>query len=562
MKNILPHIIFLLMLSYMPEHVSMAQKLSHLNHHEEIGFFTDRSLYISGEDICFSATIITENSPQDKTLSKVVYIELINQNNDQIIGEKLLVSNAICTGLITIPPDLSTGIYYLRSYTKYMRNYGPGSFNYHKIRVLNPFEGSIQLDDHDVNNQPNGTFLSSGNNENHVFHIETDRDVYGQSDSIVIKIIPEIQRDSLKLACISVVPSHSSYPETILTISRRKQYDSLMFVPEYQGITLTGLLQDNTSGQALPSRQMELSILGDNYDYISVYTNSDGRFFFPLPELMGQETVFISTQSTDSILPSILVDNDFSPLSIDMPYQSFKLSEKEKITALNLARNLQISEQYTPGSDTLKDEIENHGDSVFYGIPTETLNIDDYIQLQTLEDYFNELPYLVKVRKLQGKKYLKIIESSPGIQIYEPLILMDMIAMYDIDAILSVSSKQISHIDIINEPYVKGSITYGGIISIFSKSNDFAGLDLPQCGIFISYDFLSGSKPAINGSGDGHTPDARNTLFWNGNYQITKDAPHEISFLSGHSQGQYDIILQGVMQNGKRFSQISTFRVE
>jgi hypothetical protein len=139
---------------------------------------------------------------------------------------------------------------------------------------------------------------------------------------------------------------------------------------------------------------------------------------------------------------------------------------------------------------------------------------------------------------------------------------MDMIAMYDIDAILSVSSKQISHIDIINEPYVKGNITYGGIISIFSKSNDFAGIDLPQCGIFISYDFLSGSKPSVSGPGDSHTPDARNTLFWNGNYQITKDAPHEISFLSGHSQGQYDIILQGVMQNGKRFSQISTFRVE
>lgn len=562
MKNVITHIIFLLMLSQFPGHVSMGQDISHFNHDEEIGFYTDRSLYISGENICFSATIITKNSAREKTFSKVLYVEIINQKNDQIIGEKFLVSNAICTGFIKIPPDLSTGIYYIKSYTKYMRNHGPGSFSYHKIKVLNPFESSIQIEDHDVNDQQTGTYISSGISENDVFHIETDRDVYKQSDSIVIKIIPEIHRDSLKSACLSVVPSHSNDPETILINSSRKQTKDLVYMPEYQGITLTGLLLDNNSRLPLPSRQLELSILGDNYDFISVYTNSAGRFFFPLPELRGQETVFISTRSTDSIMPSILVDNDFSPLSIDMPYQSFMLSENEKVTALNLARNLQISEQYTPDNDTLTDEIENHGDRAFYGTPTETLNIDDYIQLQTLEDYFNELPYLVKVRKLQGKKYLKIMGSSSGIQIYEPLVLMDMIAMYNIDAILSVSSRHISHIDIINEPYVKGNITYGGIISIFSKSNDFAGIDLPQWGIFIRYDFLSGSMPVICGPGDRHMPDARNTLFWNGNLQITKDAPQEISFLSGHSQGKYDIILQGVMQNGKRFSQIVTFRVE
>jgi hypothetical protein len=256
------------------------------------------------------------------------------------------------------------------------------------------------------------------------------------------------------------------------------------------------------------------------------------------------------------------VDNDFSPQSVDIPYQSFMLSENEKVTALNLARNHQIAEQYKPDSDTLSEKPEYHGDLTFYGKPTETLIIDDYIQLPILEDYFNELPYLVKVRKLHGKKYLKMMGSSPGIQIYEPLVLMDMIAMHDIDAILSVSSRLISHIDIINEPYVKGNITYGGIISIFSKNNDFAGIDLPRSGIFIRYDFLSASMPAVRGTGDPHAPDARNTLFWDGNLQIVKDTPQEITFLSGHSRGQYDIILQGVMQNGENFSQIDTFKVK
>jgi hypothetical protein len=562
MRNGLTHIICLLVLGQFPWHVSMGQDISLSNPVETIAFHTDRSLYISGENICFSATVMTENLARGKTLSKVLYIEIINQNKDQIIEEKFLVSDAVCTGTFEIPRDLSTGVYYIKSYTKYMRNFGPGSFSYHKIWVLNPFEGSVQIEDHDENDQQTGTYMASPYNEKDGFHIETDSEVYKPADSIVIRIIPKIHPDSLKSACMSVVPSHSFDPETMVFNGNRKPVDGPVYAPEYQGITLTGLLLDNDSRLPLPSRQLELSILGYPCDFMAVYTNSAGRFFFPLPEIRGQETVFISTRSIDSITPSILVDNDFSPQSVDMPYQSFILSEDEKTTALNLARNQQIAEQYTPASDTSTNEGEYYGDTAFYGKPTETLNIDDYIQLQTLEDYFNELPYMVKVRKLHAKKYLKISGSNPATQIYEPLVLMDMIAVHDIDAILSVSSRLISHIDIINEPYVKGNITYGGIISIFSRSNDFAGIDLPQSGIFIRYDFLSASMPEAGGNGDPHMPDARNTLFWDGNLQITGDTPQEISFLSGHSKGQYDIVLQGVMQNGERFFQRVTFKVE
>jgi len=562
MKNVLPHIIFLLMLGPFPGHVSMGQDESYPNPLEVIAFCTDRSLYISGENIRFSATIITDNSPHENMFSNILYVEVIDQKNNQIIGEKFLVSNAVCTGHIQIPPDLPTEIYYIKSYTKYMRNFGPGSFSYHKIRVLNPFESTILVKDLDEDDQQTENFISSGKNENDVFHVETDRDVYRQSDSIEIKIIPEIHFDSLKSASIAVVPTHSSDPEDFITNDRGELSPGLMYLPEYHGITLTGILLDSISNVPLPSRQLELSILGDQSDFISVFTNSASRFFFTLPKLTGQITLFIGTAITDSVIPSILVDNDFSPLSIDLPYQSFHLSADEKITALNLARNVQIAEQYSSDSNKSSDEPEIQGDRSFYGIPTETLNIDDYIQLPTLEDYFNELPYLVKVRKLHGKKYLKIMGTSPGIQIHEPLVLMDMIAMYDIDAILSASSNQISHIDIVDEPYVKGNITYGGIISIFSKNNDFAGIDLPQSGIFIRYDFLSGSMPAVHGPEDSHAPDVRNTLYWNGNLQITTEAPEAISFAAGHSQGKYDIVLQGVMQNGKRFSQIVTFRVE
>jgi hypothetical protein len=561
MKKTIQHIFLLLFLGQFLGTVSMAQDYGHSAPHEAIDFFTDRSIYISGENICFSAIIMTDISPGEKALSKVLYVELINQKSDQILGQKFLVFNAVSTGYIKIPLNLSTGIYYLKSYTKYMRNFGPGTFTYLKIKVLNPFEGATQATDSTRNDQQKISSFQTISCENHLFRLETDREVYGPSDSIIITINPNIQRDSLLSACISVVPSHTSHPEFLVNGSTNHGND-LVYLPEYKGISLTGFLMDDYTKRPLPSRQLELSILEDRFDFISVYSDSAGRFFFPLPERLGQKTVFIGTTGADSIMPSILVDNDFSILSIDLPNEPFMLSEGEKLAALKLARNQQIYQQYLAGGEPSEQNIENTGEPTFYGIPTQTLNIDDYVQLPTLEDYFNELPYLVKVRKIRGEKYLKVLGSSPTIQIYEPLVMMDMIALYDIDAILSVSSNNISHIDIINEPYVKGNITYGGIISIFSKNNDYAGLDLPRGGIFISYNFLSGTKPVINDTGDDHTPDARNTLYWNGNLSFRDEATKEITFMSGHSLGEYDIVLQGVMKSGKRFLQMISFDVE
>ncbi len=319
---------------------------------------------------------------------------------------------------------------------------------------------------------------------------------------------------------------------------------------------------DQISNRPLPSQKVDLTIFGKYSDFISVHTNSKGRFFFSLPFITGQSNIFISTEKSDSIIPSILVDNDFCPYPVNIPYRRLTFSETEQITALNLLRNFQITRLFANENLQMTKESGNNYPDPFYGDPVTKLNINDYVQLPTLEDYFNELSYMIKIRKFQGKKYLKIRGSRPEIDIYQPLILIDMVAVYDIDPVLSLSSNNISHIDIINEPYVKGNIIYGGIISIITKNNDFGGINLPQSGTFITYDFLSNSTPVMKSSTADNIPDARNTLYWDGNLTILEDSANEISFLTGNSQGRYDIILKGVLQNGTAFSQTTSFIVE
>jgi len=562
MKSIVKHMIIFMLLGQFLCPSSGAQNIQHPDPVERVSLFTDRSVYIAGEEICFSACVVLNGSSMDGDLSRLLYLEIIDRNGNQVLGKKFRVSEFICTGVFPLPPELSTGTYYIRGYTKYMRNSGPVSFDYNQITVINPYMEDVPFEGTELKGRQAGYTIKSPYNDQDIFDIQTDKQAYGRRDSVRMEMRPRIHPDSLRSVCISVVPSHSASYKTLSFFNADTPGNDFNYKPEYHGITLSGLVIDKNSSRPLPKKILDLTILGENGDFISVYADSSGRFLFPLPGFTGQHNVYIGTRETDTAMPSILIDNDFCTQPVSIPGQSFMLTEDERITALNLARNFQISRRFR---DSIPEGIPG-GDKdyhdPFYGIPTETLKFDDYIQLPTVEDYFNELPYLVKVRKTEGRKHFKILGSSPELSIFQPLVLLDMVAVYEIDKILAISSMDISHIDVINEPYIKGVMTYGGIVSIFSKNNDFAGIGLPRSGIFINYDFLSPSGSFDRGPADPGIPDARNTLFWDGNFRATGNLQEEISFTTGDSPGGYEIVVRGVLHNGNSFIQKLAFRVE
>jgi hypothetical protein len=218
-----------------------------------------------------------------------------------------------------------------------------------------------------------------------------------------------------------------------------------------------------------------------------------------------------------------------------------------------MARNLQVESLFSGIPDTGIQEPINDG-RPFYGDPSQVLILDKYIDLPTLEEYFNELPVGVKVRKQQGKKYFRFFSDQTEMVIYDPLVLIDWVAVDDIDRILSLSPRDISRIELVEEPYIKGQIIYGGILSFLSQENDFAGIDLPSSGTFINFDFFN-PCPAddYHRSLPENIPDGRNTVFWNPQVVPAASGRTDISFLTPDTPGNYLILLRGTDRNGKEF---------
>ena len=524
---------------------------------EKVSLFTDRALYVAGEEVHFSA-FLSQHDQKQPELSLILYAEIVSPDGRSLAGSKFPVVNDAANGGLAIPKDIITGVYYLRAYTKYMRNLGPEAYSYAAIKIVNPLRNDVM-----TGNDTTG-FLkgqTDKGNATDAFMISVDKNEYAPRDivNVSVKATGALENKGL---CISVVPETSSSGNTLQLPAVDHPVTSLRFYPETRGVSITGELKDNTSGKAVPGARVNLSITGKGRDFMAMETDSTGRYFFSLPAYRGYRDLFLCAGNTTDFRPKILVDNDFCAVPVHLPSPGFKLTADERAVAYNMVINARLAKIFA--GDTIPcANVDARADRAFYGKPSAILVIDKYVQLPTLEDYFFELPTFVKVRKRHGEKYLKVLGTQAEMTIFDPLMLVDWVAVADPAKILAVSPTNIERIELVYEPYVKGDIVYGGIISIISKRGDFAGIDLPASGIFINYLFLADSPVCTESkSNSPNLPDVRNTLYWDPNLVLNADSNAQFSFTTPDTPGRYAIVLKGINSNGGSFTRTEVFEVK
>jgi hypothetical protein len=104
---------------------------------EEIFIHTDRKEYISGEDLWFNIYLIDRQSFKPSLRSRIVYFELLNSDNRPVVQKRISVVNGVGPGHIELPDSLSTGIYTIRAYTSWMKNFLPFNCFMKDIAVYN-----------------------------------------------------------------------------------------------------------------------------------------------------------------------------------------------------------------------------------------------------------------------------------------------------------------------------------------------------------------------------------------------------------------------------------------
>jgi hypothetical protein len=104
---------------------------------EKVYLHTDRDSYYPGDDIWFKAYLIDDSYNQLTSHSSNLYVELISPELKIIDNHVIKLSEGLGNGDFHLPDSLRSGMYRLRSYTNYMRNFGDELFFNKDIIIIN-----------------------------------------------------------------------------------------------------------------------------------------------------------------------------------------------------------------------------------------------------------------------------------------------------------------------------------------------------------------------------------------------------------------------------------------
>lgn len=113
------------------------------NPYEKVYLHLDKPYYAVGDDIWFKAYTTNTTIKGLSLMSKIIYVELINEKDSLTKQLKLPLMNGVGWGNINIADSLSEGNYRIRAYTNYMRNFGPEFFYDKTIKVGNSISNKV-----------------------------------------------------------------------------------------------------------------------------------------------------------------------------------------------------------------------------------------------------------------------------------------------------------------------------------------------------------------------------------------------------------------------------------
>ncbi len=111
---------------------------------EKIYLHSDRCEYVTGENILFKAYYFLNGTFGKDSISKIVYLDLVDKNGQSKATGKYQINKGTANGTLSIPQGLASGYYTIYAYTKWMMNFGSDCFFNKRIYIVNP-ENEIKV---------------------------------------------------------------------------------------------------------------------------------------------------------------------------------------------------------------------------------------------------------------------------------------------------------------------------------------------------------------------------------------------------------------------------------
>jgi CarboxypepD_reg-like domain/TonB-dependent Receptor Plug Domain len=570
---------------------------------ERVHVQTDKGFYYPGEKMWLKAYLNYENPSVRDSMSQVLYLDIIDSEKKIVLSKMLKVDSTTAIGDITLPAQWPPGVYRLRAYTNWMKNYGHESFFQAPLAIMNP----------DERLSATRTLSDPGD-----FKFAFDKRKFGKGEKLELQILLDSANENfLARASMSIsLAGHGLFPTTPEIKESHFFPEDLptgtladFVYPVEYGFSLTGRLyrpkKRNTAG--------EMTVIKGTMDSLySVTTDSKG--LFKIENLSFFDTVRFSFQARDrkgrifgitEIIPSDPFPVSISPLKVrNNLFDTLAIPSPVKFLSVVPADSVDESKGREPVSKTT---------------PTDNSGFDYSI---SGEELLASVGNQNIMQALQGRVPGFQLNTSTGRATFrgssnqdnEPLFLVDGIPLYTPNSSSSANTVQpvvqatssesnattqgestitvmqnpsasaqdnsmqtssaasmlghlmvdgVSRVEVNSRADARyGSMGAYGVISITTKKGYSKGKDVKTFDVFMVDGFVRPSRfippdeSIANFTGD-YIP----TIYWNNDLNLSARTATKISFVCPTRPGNYTARIEAISAEGKPLSGAFTFSV-
>lgn len=512
---------------------------------ERIQVQTDKDFYLAGEKMGLKL-YGTDTEGKALPFSRVAYVELLG-DKDNAVRLKVEMNNATGEALMQLPYTLSSGIYDLVVYTRWMRREGEQVFSRQKIGIFNSLRYTQSQDHIDFieGEAPAPAPLPSGNG----IQVKTNKTQYGNRESVKLSLSNLPQDATLS---VSVVRQDISLGET--TNSSPTAYGTKgLFLPEVEGF----IIESKPTGRgSQPILRPNLTIQGDDIQYYAGQQTPDGSILFYTNTLKGVKEVVTGMEGEghlELVSPFIA-----TPQAKMQPIKLYRQDE-EALTERSLA--LQANELFyaeeAPQPTAPEKQFPNLKPKWVY-------DLDHYKRFSTFEETFIE--FMPCVSTIGNKGSRRIVAFDADIHASgsgHTLVLLDGVAIMNHELLLAYAPQLVKTVEVYVDDIAFGNQLYNGILSIKTPNRKLSGFTLPNYSVVSEFEGTQANTdypmPSAQTDTKAYMPDFRHTLYWNPNV-TSQDT--ELECRTSDMCGTYIVKVEGRTPDGKTIQGYTSFEVK
>lgn len=521
---------------------------------EQIVLQTNTDFYLSGESILYKTICLNKKNKETTTLSKIAYVELINNENNSVLRHKQVINNGISYNDFFIPTNIETGSYKIIAYTKLTQS--NNEYASKDIFILNPY---LQLPEkHKENNTKLIEGLSNITEEKkNIAKIEPNKKDFNKREKVTFNVNETIKGNFLiNVMKIDSIPNLQAQKNlnSLLQIENNtiKNNSDTPLIPETRGEVFIGKITAKKNIDDIENKKIALSLPGENFEFKIATTDINGTFKFLLENLNGDEAYFQVFEKNKEnykieLINSSLITNSNSEkvIKINPNYANTFL----KRSIANQIQNI----YYHTKSDTV---FAYKKSKPFYDGSDKEYLLKDYNQQNTIKEIFIEIIPEVYISKKEGKQTFSVNDYKVNNSnlYFNTLVLVDGFLLQDFDEILTFDPAYFTKINFVNKGFFLNKYIFNGVVNLTSKDFNYipntsqeyiikAKLDRPQ--LFKKYYNVDYSKNKFE-----KIPDYRYQLYWEPN--VTEiNSKNTFEFYTSDISGNFKIIIEGITTTGE-----------